>query len=394
MKILKISISGVNGIENLDVSFDKSMNIVCGPNGIGKTTILESVAHCFAIGETNILKRHLKSPLARIQGQVEHQNTCSDVVFEFSQFDPNQRANISGRQDFSRYLISLKTNRTFAYAALNSINRDSEKPEHALWEESKNGINYGDVKNWFVNRYLYSAHPGALSNEQIENLDLAKTCFSLLNPEFYFSRVNASSNEIMVNTPGGEIYYEYLSSGFKSCLSILFGIIKEIEFRFSSPPISAKSFNGVVLIDEIELHLHPEWQYKIARVLTEVFPDAQFIVTTHSPHVIQSAETNQILALENCDGVVGIRNLPSNDFGFKGWTLDEVLTDVMGMGDTRTEEYIKLIGEFNRLIDEENFPAAQLLHAKLDGYLHPSNYIRKLLRMQLASISEASNDQA
>ena len=275
---------------------------------------------------------------------------------------------------------------------MNSINRDSEKPIHTMWEESKNGVRFNDVKNWFVNRYLYSAHQDALSEEQVANFELAKSCFSALNDSFSFSRVNASTNEIMVNTPGGEIYYEYLSSGFKSCLSILFGIIKEIEFRFTSEQVVAMSFEGVVLIDELELHLHPEWQYKITDVLTKIFPKVQFIVTTHSPHVIQSADPNQILALENRDGVITHRELPSSGMGFKSWTLDEVLTDVMGMADTRTQSFIALVNDFNQAVDIEDLAEAKKFFDILDSTLHPKSHIRKLLRLQLATIAGESYD--
>lgn len=385
MKIKEVRIEGVGGIVSLPIAFHKQMNILCGPNGIGKTTILESVAHCFSAGETNILKRHVGASSGRIVASLEDVTGNNTVDMRFEQYEPNQKAKINGRHDMSQFLLSLKTTRTFAYAPLNAIAKDAEKPMHVLFEESKNGVPVHDIKNWFVNRYLYSAHPGALSKEQIENFDLAKKCFSLLNKDFSFSRVNASTNEILVSTPGGEVYYEYLSSGFKSCLAILFGITKEIEFRF--PATKAADFSGVILVDELELHLHPEWQSRIAGVLTETFPMAQFIVTTHSPHIIQSAEPNQILALENREGRVVARDLPKSDYGFKGWTLDEVLTDVMGMTDTRSDVFGELMTRFHKAIDSEDYPEALLAYEELNKSLHPTSHVRKLLRLQLATIA-------
>ncbi len=387
MKIENIYIEGVGGVLDLSIAFHDQMNILCGPNGIGKTTVLESVAHCFSIGHTNILKRHVgvsssKITASLVDGMEKHQ-----VEMQFQQFEPNQPANVNGRYDKSQFLLSLKTTRTFSYTPLNSISKDTEKTAHAIYDESKNGVSVHDVKNWFVNRYLYSAHPGALSDEQMENFKLAKECFSSLNKEFSFSRVNASTNEILVFTPSGEIYYEYLSSGFKSCLAILFGIIKEIEFRFAAT--RARDFNGVVLIDELELHLHPEWQSRIAGVLVSIFPMAQFIVTTHSPHIIQAAEPNQIVALENQEGRIVARELPMSNFGFRGWTLDEVLTDVMGMTDTRTEVFGELMAQFNKAIDDEDHPGAILAYEQLDMSLHPTSHMRKLLRLQLAAIASA-----
>lgn len=120
----------------------------------------------------------------------------------------------------------------------------------------------------------------------------------------------------MVNTPSGEIYYEYLSSGFKSTLSILFGIIKEIEFRNNHEKVD--EFDGIVLIDEVELHLHPEWQERIMGILTEVFPKVQFFVTTHSPHILQNAEANQIIPLYfDEDNQVCVRDISNYEYGFQ-----------------------------------------------------------------------------
>jgi predicted ATP-binding protein involved in virulence len=248
------------------------------------------------------------------------------------------------------------------------------------------GINLNEIKNWFVNRFLYSAHKDALRPEQTNNLDLAKKCFSILDPTFTFSRVDASTNEILINTPSGEIYYEYLSSGFKSIISILFGIIKEIEYRFIDPRINARDFKGIILIDEIELHLHPEWQGKIVDILLEVFPNAQFFASTHSPHIIQASAPNQIIALGKMDRKVIQRKLPSSSYGFKGWSIEEVLIDVMGMSDTRTDFYNTTLKEFNDLLDNKKYDEAKKLFLKIDDFLHPNNHLRKLLEIQLTGL--------
>jgi len=216
---------------------------------------------------------------------------------------------------------------------------------------------------------------------------LAKYCFSLLNPDFSFSKVAASTNEIMVKTPNGDIYYEYLSSGFKSCLSVLLGIIKEIEHRFMDPGIVANQFDGIILVDELEIHLHPEWQVKIYNVITKVFPLAQIIVSTHSPHIIQNANPNEIIALEFKDRHVSRRELLDSKYGFKGWSIEEVLTDVMGMKDTRTPIFNELIHDFNLAIDREDATSASKYYEELEQLLHPDNHLKKLLRFQLGAIA-------
>jgi predicted ATP-binding protein involved in virulence len=386
MRIDKLKIEGVGGIKSLHLSFNDRMNLLCGPNGIGKTTVLESIAHIFSNGDTNILKRNVASEISKISAQIDIDGIVENKEIQFDTFIPETATRVTGFHLRTSGLISLKTTRTFQYQSLQSVSKDINKENHILWNDAINGINLTDIKNWFVNRYLYSPHDGALTAEQLKNFELAKKCFALLNNDFSFSKVNASSNEIMINTPSGEIYYEYLSSGFKSIISILFGIIKEIEFRFKDPKINAEDFQGIILIDEIELHLHPEWQEKIVDILLNVFPKAQFFASTHSPHVIQTAKPNQIIALGFDNNTVVQRELPNTEFGFQGWTIEEVLTDVMGMNNLRTEIFKILITQFDKSIEEENTQRAEEIFNQLDNLLHPENTLRKLLKFQLAGI--------
>lgn len=386
MKIKSIDINGIGGIGKIHIDFNNHMNFICGPNGIGKTTLLECVAHSFSIQQTNILKRNVSSDNGSFNASVDIDGTTFEANVAINDFAPDKNSNIQGLYQHASKLLSLKVSRTFKYQPLNAVGKDIDKNQHTSYDEAKLGININEVKNWFVNRFLYSAHKDALTVAQLNNLELAKSSFSLLNSEFSFSKVLASSNEIMINTPNGEIYYEYLSSGFKSCLSIIFGIIKDIEFRFKEPCVNASEFDGIILIDELELHLHPEWQSKIAKILVKVFPSAQFITSTHSPHILQSANPDEIIALASDDGQVYQRKLDGRKYGYQGWTVEEILTDVMGMSDTRTDEYYQQLGNFENAINQVDFPAAEAAYVELDSLLHPSNHMRKLLKLELASI--------
>jgi predicted ATP-binding protein involved in virulence len=387
MKIKQIQITGIGGIDDLVLNFDERMNIISGPNGIGKTTILESVAHAFSGFESNLLKRRVSSERGTVKALMDTGNNISEeLAYQIVEFSPRKSEHTPLAENYVKYLISLKVARTFTYIALDSVSRDADRDIYNTSGSNKHGVNLSEVKSWFVNRYLYSAHAGALSASRMHNFGQVKNFFSLLNSEFEFSRVDAGTNEIMVNTPAGEIYYEYLSSGFKSCLSILFGIVKEIEFRFGDPGIKLDEFNGVILIDELELHLHPEWQVNISSILSRAFPSAQFITTTHSPHIIQAAMPNQVIALHYINGKLERKLLPSNDYGYQGWTVEEVLTDVMGLGDTRTTVYQSAIQNFQQAVDSEDYEAGKLAFNDLEKLLHPENNLRKLLSFQLGAI--------
>jgi len=386
MKVKSIEINGIGGIENIHIDFNEHMNFICGPNGIGKTTLLECVAHSFSASSSNILKRNVSATSGSFKSVIDIDGINSNSNVVIAEFSPDKQSNISGLHQHASKLLSLKVSRTFQYQPLNAVSKDIDKDSSSSFQEAKSGININEVKNWFVNRHLYSAHKGALTEQQMKNLELAKDSFSLLNKYFSFSKVLASSNEIMVNTPNGEIYYEYLSSGFKSCLSIIFGIIKDIEFRFKNPCINAFDFDGIILIDELELHLHPEWQAKIAKILVQVFPQAQFITATHSPHILQGAKPEEIIALATENGKVYRRELDGRKYGYQGWTVEEILVDVMGMVDTRTEQYYQKLNDFEEAISNDDSLSAETAYTELDSLLHPNNHMRKLLRLELACV--------
>ncbi|WP_046244261.1 AAA family ATPase [Hymenobacter terrenus] len=394
MYIKEISISGVGAISNLHIKFDKKMNLICGPNGIGKTTILESIAHLFLHGDSHVLKRSALSSTGLIKGVLDSDGEAVAEELKFNVFSPIKEFQFFSKfGKFSDKVIVLKTSRAFNYAELDSISRDVEKNIYRTSNDIKNGININEVKNWFVNRYLYSGQEKSLNEVQLRNIAFAKKCFELISEDVAFERVDASTNDIMVMTPSGEVFYEYLSSGFKSILAIILGIIKEVEYRFTSPKLAAPDFNGIIIIDELELHLHPEWQEKVAVILSSAFPKAQFICTTHSPHIIQFAEPNQIIALQFSDGAVKTKEMPNTKFGFKGWTIEEILTDVMGMEDTRTTLFTNYMNSFNERIDEEDYDSALRIFNEITSMLHPRSELRKVLQFQLSAIKVEDNDK-
>lgn len=390
MKIKEIELKNIGCIRHLHLDFNENMNILCGPNGVGKTTIIESVASMFIYGHPTV-KRNVAGDIGSLHAKIEVDGHIKDKTIEIKKFNPLESENAISFSDLTSKIISIKISRNFRYSKLAAIPSDQSREQPTLWNETISGVTFDGVKGWFVNRYLYSAREETLSEEQISNYHLAERCFSIINSQYRFSRVMGATNDIMVDTPHGEIYFEYLSSGFKSIIYLLFCTIKEIEFRFKEQNLKAENFDGIILIDEIEIHLHPEWQERIIYILRETFPCAQFILTTHSPHVIQTAEPNQIMALQlDENNNVSLRtDLQTSKYGFKGWTVEEILYDVMGMHTMRSEMYHDLIEKFGKAIDNENEEEAKSIYAELEQLLHPRNSQRKLLSFQLAKISKA-----
>jgi predicted ATP-binding protein involved in virulence len=378
VKIQSIELHNVGGIQHLKIeNINKQMNIICGENGVGKTTLIDSIGHIFTNQHTNVLKKNILSEKGTIVSNIldlDDSGTSLHKELYLDQHKPNATCYVHSLGHYSKKLILLKVDRTFNYQMLHAINKDEIKDDHQTASQSINGIGYHDIKSWFLHRHLYSAHQGALQPEQIHN--------------FSFSRVDPNENEIMINTPSGEIYYEYLSSGFKSIISIVFGIIKEIELRFKTPFLCADQFDGIIEIDEIELHLHPEWQGKACSILKQTFPLAQFFITTHSPHVVQTASQGEVIALERNNGQVLQRELPNSEYGYQGWTIEEVLRDVMGMSDLRTGKYEVIRNEFLQAFKNRNKTDAEIAFDKLEKMLHPNNELKTIYQMQLDSIGE------
>lgn len=97
----------------------------------------------------------------------------------------------------------------------------------------------------------------------------------------------------------GLLPFDYLSDGFRNMV----GMVSDIIHRASklNPHFGndvASRITGVVLIDEIDLHLHPKWQRRVIEDISRIFPNLQFIMTTHSPFIIQSLKPGQLIDLE------------------------------------------------------------------------------------------------
>ncbi|MBJ6361498.1 AAA family ATPase, partial [Paenibacillus sp. GCM10012307] len=263
------------------------------------------------------------------------------------------------------------------------------------------------LKTWLYKNYFVSD----LNYSKERNFSLVKECFSMIDPSISFGDVQevfnerkASKNpynrdkhfeiEIYVETSKGRILIDHMSSGYQSVLMILLSLIKKVE-SLEQYGSNVHNFMGVLLIDEIDLYLHPEWQKKLIEIIRWLLPNAQIITTTHSPHIIQSARPGEIIPLGFDDnGNTFIRDLPeSNEYGYQGWTIEEILNDVMGLNETRSHRYKDAIKKFDIAIDNEVIDDARNEYYRLESMLHPNNHTLKLLKIQMASLGGLENDK-
>ncbi|EHB50137.1 MULTISPECIES: AAA family ATPase [Paenibacillus] len=383
MKVEKLIIQNIGGIKNLTLEFIDGLNLICGINGVGKSTILDCIVSSFSLYPAEGLRRNSNSEYG------EWTISVDGTIFKNSLriFRPEEQiVNHNPLGPSIKNIIYVKEQRPLKYSRLQSISRDNDFDQSQYSARITNGLNGDSIKNWFINRLAFERQ-GNFTSQEKHNLQTARNSFSLLDPNVEYSHVLHDSLDIMLKTTRGEIYFEYLSTGFKSCLFIILGIIKEIEFNFKDPKIKVNEFDGVILIDEVDAHLHPYWQGRFLKVLKEVFPSSQIIATTHSPHMIQEADAKEIIALtidENSN--VSRLELDQLEFGFKGWTIEEILEDVMGLKETQSNRYLEVKNEFERAIEHEDIIKAEYTYEILNKMLHPRSPMRKIYQLQLGSI--------
>lgn len=385
MKLQSINIENIGCIRSLSLeTLNPNMNVITGSNGVGKTTLLKSVCSILTSASKVNLKRNALSDNGIISGTLNDGEKTYECTQTVKAFTPKDEAS-GGGFGKGRQVIYLSDNREFEYIELSSIPKDFIHNDNHYTFGTLHGIDANKIKGWFVNRYLFSAHPTGLTKSQYDNFKLAQKAFSILDSTITFSRVDSHSLDIMLQTPSGQIYFEYLSSGFKSLIILVLGIIMEIEFRFGDQDIKVEDFDGIIIIDEIDVHLHPTWQTQILNILERTFPKVQFFVSTHSPHVIQSLPPNQLIALEKVDDNIVHRDLPVNESGYIGWTIEEILKDVMGMNNTNTDFFQNLWIRFTKAVENEDTIEAHKIGNQLLQILHPSNILKKVVELHLTS---------
>lgn len=217
------------------------------------------------------------------------------------------------------------------------------------------------------------------------NLEAGKNIFSVLDKSVRFAKISIN-NDVLVETPSGIIPMEYLSSGYQASVLTLLAIIRELEARSEGDPVKVTDYAGVVIIDEIDVHLHPTWQARILDGLRALLPKAQIILTTHSPHVIQAAKKGEVIPLFGENGYLQVRDVPTSEMGFQGWTIEEILRDVMGLTEVRPPAFTLLYEAFDNAVQLENRVEAERLYRELEQMLHPESELRTILKLHLDSL--------
>lgn len=167
-------------------------------------------------------------------------------------------------------------------------------------------------------------------------------------------------------TPYGWVHLSSLGLGYRTAIAWMVDLAVRLFRRYpdSEDPLAEPA---IVLVDEIDLHLHPKWQRTIMDFLTERFPNTQFIVTAHSPLVVQAAKDANIVLLRREGDRVVIDNNPEI---VDNWRVDQVLTSVFELPTARPADLEPLLTRRQELLSKPRLSKAdkaelQELEAKI-----------------------------
>ena len=412
--IEKLHLKNFRQFKTLNVTFNKNFNFIAGPNGCGKTSILAGISHCFHHGTFQYSRFQEDSEFWTdliVSGEKKRvgvgKNSIDDRGYRRQSIKAWNAPDVEeGRESVLIHSAKDKLNgfcplfigaeRSIKYKQINGMTRE-QSFEQQFQQYSSTGTQslYGEkpsnIKQWFINRYFMIDKEWATEerenwNRLIEHLPT----LAPFNSDFSYIRTGKEMEPIF-SIYGEECYMEELSAGFQAVLSIVANIFEWIEGIKNEGGRIAANATGSVLIDELDLHLHPEWQFTLRDGLERLFPNIQFIVTTHSPHLLSSAKENEVIIMRRGSDQSEYFLKPTSK-RFSGWSTDQILSEVMGVVSLDNKEYELLISEAFNKVEEGSIEGLRDSIEKLSEVAHPSDSILTVLNARYASMVALSND--
>ncbi len=221
-------------------------------------------------------------------------------------------------------------------------------------------VSLNDFANWY--RVVQSESTAEIRNRLIQQLEQAISTFL---PEVRELTLHDSRPpRFSVSKNGQLLFLEQLSDGERGLLALVFDLTRRLAI--ANPDSDNPIAEGValVLIDEIEMHLHPKWQRDVLQRLREIFKTCQFVVTTHSPLVLGEVPASSVRFLEFVDHKVNVIT-PTEAYGMDA---NRILQEFMG-APVRSRKMEEALHTLFALIDQERFDDARKAIASLEDCL-------------------------
>jgi predicted ATP-binding protein involved in virulence len=226
-----------------------------------------------------------------------------------------------------------------------------------------NEVSLGAFASWFQ-----AALRGALGSKVVSKglLRQLNSVVSTILPDFSEPRLTETSPpKFYVRKDRKEFELNQLSDGERGLLALAFDLTRRLSIANPQLKDPVTDSPAIVLLDEVELHLHPRWQRDVLRRLAKTFSNCQFIVTTHSPQVLGEVEGKCIHYLKrNKKGEI-IRWTPPRALGLDS---NRVLRELMD-SPSRNAVFDARAHKLFQLIDAEKFRDAKALMSKIQGKL-------------------------
>ena len=168
--------------------------------------------------------------------------------------------------------------------------------------------------------------------------------------------LNKKESGVWFRTPSGTVQLDQLSFGYQTVMAWIVDIVWRMIKHYPDCENPQRE-PAVVIVDEIDLHLHPKWQREIRNHLTGHFPRVQFITTAHSPLMAQDALDTNLAVVTNCSGQSVIESNPAI---VKTWRLDQVLTsDLFGVQSSRPVHIERSMERRARLVQQDKLTKSE-----------------------------------
>jgi predicted ATP-binding protein involved in virulence len=370
----------------------RQWTIILGDNGTGKTTILQSIVAMFPvegefpIDEDGISHEKVSRPMLghyhfrekcnffrkpiertsitahlKTSKSLKENSNIGDIFtirgenYVESDFEDEAQITVSPIETWCSFHVTRPIHQVkFAYGASRkagetSLTEDERNSAfNTLFDETAFLVN---PEEWLLQADYAAKRGSGSSKKRQEELEFVIGILKKILPDVDNIRFNERQSSgrtpkpiVEFHTPYGWVESKDLSLGYRTSMawmvdfaSRMFALYPESENPLAEP--------AVVLIDEIDLHLHPKWQRELIDYLTNLFPNTQFIVTTHSPLIVQAAaarDANIVVCRREGDHVVIDQSVEA----VKNWRADQILTsELFDLPTARPKEIEKLLKE-------------------------------------------------
>jgi len=424
LKINELYLDNYRAFEDFTINFDEQLTVLVATNGKGKTAILDAIAAAFGtfVSATGLANgvRLTREDVRRFQARDTHSNEMEEkyplVVKTSGYIDNNLVEWIREYKKPKSSLTSKDTKQLIAYGEeisklvshgeMTNLPLISYYGTGRLWAQKRTTFDKKNKETSRLSGYIdcldsYSSYKSfkswyeyiCKSELEMKIEALEKQSINLPDNEFTDMRkaLQEAVNEVIKENSGwkdiiykqkakeivmdhsehGELPATRLSDGIRSMI----GLVADIAYRtikLNPHLINApKETSGIILIDEIDMHLHPKWQQTVLPDMMKAFPKMQFIVTTHSPQVLSTVRKEQIRILDDNRVVIP----SSHSFGEDSSIL---LAKIMGVSSLPPLEIVDKRREYQRLVEDRQYDtnhAKSLKQELINTYGKTSDFI-------------------